>query len=349
MTPAGAAASTHLKEKFPNIVVSTGTTRNFSLQPGVTVSGVVRNNLGQPLLENTDVDIVLPSTSNFFPPSGVTANSADGTYSIGPVPTGTITFEFEPPGNSGFPKQRLSRSIVGPTAQTEDFTLAIGVILSGTIVQDNGTTPEPNVEVKPIPTNGTLAPDNDDTDGSGVYEISLFPGTYTVNITPDPTNLQVPEVQTITVIANATLNVTLTRGAILTGTVTNGGPAEPNIKVEIAGVTGASDVTDGSGVYSFLAPVGTHTLTLTAEAGSLQDMALQPVTGVVVTTPGPVTENIALSLAATGSTVVQGTVFEPDGTTPLAGAEVIARDNTTGNVLGKAISDGSGNYVLVIP
>ena len=139
------------------------------------------------------------------------------------------------------------------------------------------------------------------------------------------------------------------RGAILTGTVTNGGPAEPDIKVEIAGVTGASDVTDGSGVYSFLAPVGTHTLTLTAEAGSLQNMALQPVTGVVVTTPGPVTQNIALSLAATGSTVVQGTVFEPNSTTPVAGAEVIARDNTTGNVLGKAISDGSGNYVLVIP
>ena len=51
----------------------------------------------------------------------------------------------------------------------------------------------------------------------------------------------------------------------------------------------------------------------------------------------------------TGSTVVQGTVFEPDGTTPLVGAEIVARDNTTSVVLGKAITDSSGNYVLVIP
>ncbi|MEE9125820.1 MAG: carboxypeptidase-like regulatory domain-containing protein, partial [Planctomycetota bacterium] len=247
VTPAGASATTHLKEKFPSIVVSTGTTRDFSLQPGVTVSGVVRDNLGQPLLENTDVKVVLASTSNFFAPAGVTANSADGTYSIGPVPSGSITFELEPPGASGFPKQQLTRSIVGPTTQTEDFGLAIGVVLSGTIVQNNGTTPEPNVEVKPIPTNGTLAPDDDDTDGSGVYQISLFPGTYTVNITPDPTNLQMPEVQTITITGATTLNVTLTLGATLTGTVTNGGTPEPDIKVEIAGVTGASNVTNGSG------------------------------------------------------------------------------------------------------
>ena len=45
---------------------------------------------------------------------------------------------------------------------------------------------------------------------------------------------------------------------------------------------GTSDVTDGAGVYSFLAPVGTPTLNLTAENGFFQDMALDPVPGVVV-------------------------------------------------------------------
>ncbi|MHC4921997.1 MAG: hypothetical protein ACYTKC_20715, partial [Planctomycetota bacterium] len=68
VTPAGASATTHVKQRFPGILVPAATTRDFFLQAGVTVSGVVRNNLGQPLLEDTDIKVVLASNSNFFAP-----------------------------------------------------------------------------------------------------------------------------------------------------------------------------------------------------------------------------------------------------------------------------------------
>jgi hypothetical protein len=204
------------------------------------------------------------------------------------------------------------------------------------------------VEVEPLPTNGSLAPDDDKTDGSGFFEISLFAGTYNVQLTPDPANMQVPETQSITVSGATVMNVTLSAGATLTGTVTEPGGSTPasDVRVEAAG-TGAFAVTDGSGNYSFLAPVGTHTLNLVDEGGSLEDMVLTPVSGVVVTTPGPVTQNIAVVLATSGSTVVQGTVVAPDGTTPVQGVTVTARDNA-GDVIGKALTDVNGDYLLAI-
>ena len=352
-TPGG-AAPTHLKERFPsNAIAGPGpAVLDFGLTQGVQVSGIVLTSIATPWLDTTDIDVVLSQGSNFFPPSGVTANPADGTYTIGPVPPETVSFELEASGDSGFPLQRLTRQIVGPVIQIEDLMLAQGFVLSGTILWDDGLTPLVNCEVEPIPTAaGALAPADDDTDGAGFYEISLFAGTYNVFITPDdPTDLQLPEVRTLTVNGTTTLDATLTLGALLTGTVFQPGGivAEPDIRVEIEGALGASDVSDGSGMYTFLAPVGTHTLSLVAEDGAFEDMALDAFAGVVVSVPGPVTQDLTLALATTGSTVVQGIVYEPDGVTPAVGSEVTARSNKTGEVLGRAISVVGGNYLLVI-
>jgi len=161
--------------------------------------------------------------------------------------------------------------------------------------------------------------------------------------------LQQPEVRTITVAGPTTLDVVLARGAMLTGTVTSDGVTPvPDIRVEIANARGASDVTDGAGQYSFLAPLGTHTLQLAARDGPFEDIALAPVTGVLVTAPGPVVHDVTLVLATTGSTIVRGTVYGPDGLTPVTGAEIMAHDDTTGDTVGRTVSDSRGVYLLVI-
>ncbi|MFQ5843951.1 MAG: hypothetical protein ACE5JG_03085 [Planctomycetota bacterium] len=350
VTPAGAAAATHLKQRFPGIVVGGALTRNFTLTRGVQVSGTVFTNVGLPLLQDTDIDASLPPGSNFFQPATVTTNPLDGTYVLGLLPPGSATFELNAPGDSGFPLQRFSRQIVGPANQTVDFTLALGVVLSGTVFRDDGVTPEPSVEIEPLPRNASLPPDNGDSDAAGRYEISLFPGTYDLVITPDPANLQLPERRVVTVFGPMTLDLALTRGALLGGTVTEPGGVTPaaDIRVEIPNVDGASAVTDAAGAYSFLAPPGVHTLDLVAENGPFKDMALAPVPGVGVAVPGPVTQDITLALATTGRTVVQGTVFAPGGVAPVAGVDVEAM-NALGDVLGRAVTDAAGAYTLVIP
>ncbi len=86
---------------------------------------------------------------------------------------------------------------------------------------------------------------------------------------------------------------------------------------------------------------------MTDEGGPFEGIAVDPVTGVVVIPPVPTIQNITLALATTGSTVVTGTVFAPDGVTPVAGVEVIAR-NSSGDKVGRAVTDSNGNYSLVI-
>jgi hypothetical protein len=127
-----------------------------------------------------------------------------------------------------------------------------------------------------------------------------------------------------------------------------GATPAPEVRVEIVNAPWASDETDGSGAYSFLAPVGTHTVALTAKDGSLEHIALEPLTGVMVALPGPMTLDITLAQATSGRTVVIGTAFQPDGISTVAGAEVTAR-NQSGAILGRAFSDAAGNYALVIP
>jgi hypothetical protein len=200
-----------------------------------------------------------------------------------------------------------------------------------------------------VPPSGALAPDDDRTDGSGRYRIALFPGTYEMRITPRPDNLQLPEERTLRIVGTTTLDITLQRGALVRGTVRDpsGTPAE-DIRVEIAGARGASDRTDGDGQYEFLAPAGTHTLTLAAQDGPFEDIALSPVEDVLVTLPGPVTVDVTFSLATTGSRVIHGTVYAPGGGTTVPGAVVEARD-AAGNVSGRTVTDALGEYILVLP
>ena len=351
VTPAGVAAQSQMKQRFTGIVLgASGLNQNFILTQGITVTGTIFDNLGLVVQEATDVDVELPAGSNFFPPPGVSANAATGMYTIGPVPIGSMIFEIEPPGDSGLPKQQFTRQINGPSPETEDFMLTRGFVLNGVIFQQGGVTPEGDADIAALPTDGSLAPDDDRSDtNTGAYVISLFAGTYNLQIEPEPGTFQLPQTTSITINGDTTLNVTLTQGAPVLGTVLQPDAATPaeEIRVEIVGATGASAITNFIGEYTFIAPGGTHTLTLTDEGGPFEGIAIDPVTGVVVVPPVPTNQDITLALATTGSTVVTGTVFAPDGVTPVAGVEVIAR-NSSGDKVGLAVTDVNGNYILVI-
>ena len=69
----------------------------------------------------------------------------------------------------------------------------------------------------------------------------------------------------------------------------------------------------------------------------------------VIAGPGPVSQDITLTRATTGRTVMQGTVYEPDGVTAAANAQITARDNKSGEILARTLTDGAGLYELVLP
>lgn len=351
VTPAGVAAQSQMKQRFTGVVLgASGLNQNFILTRGITVTGTIFDNLGLVLQEATDVDVELPAGSNFFPPPDVTANDVSGMYAIGPVPIGSMVFEIDAPDDSGLPKQQFTRQISGPSPETEDFPLAGGFVLDGVIFQQDGVTPEGDADIDALPTNGSLAPGGDRSDTvTGDYVISLFAGTYNLQIEPEPGTFQLPQTTSITINGDTTLNLTLTQGAPVAGIVLQPDGVTPaeGVRVEIVGATGASAITDDFGAYAFVAPGGTHTLTLTDTGGPFEGIAIDSVLGVVVVPPVPTIQDITIAIATTGSTVITGTVFAPDGVTPVAGVEIIAR-NSSGDRVGRAVTDSNGNYILVI-
>ena len=349
--PKGAAEATHLEELFPSVVVGPSFSRNFTLTAGTTISGTVLDDAGQPFLGQVDIDIVLPANSPYKAADGVTSSAADGSFSFGLVPPGSVTLRLEADDDSGFPRQDLTFKVPASGTQMTDLMMRKGYVVMGTIFQSDGVTPEDNTKVQPTPIKNVLEPDKDKSDATGAYVVSVFGGTYDFVLTPDDQNsLHLPESVRIVVTSDMTVDFTLTLGARVMGNVTQPGGlvGEQDIRVEIEGVTGASDVTDGNGDYSFVAPIGTHTLKLTAEKGNYEDIALDSVSGVVVSAPGPITRDIEMVLATTGTRVVTGTVLEPDGVTPAVGTEVTALD-ANGIVLGRTYTVAGGAYILVMP
>lgn len=116
----------------------------------------------------------------------------------------------------------------------------------------------------------TLTPSsaNDDTDGTGAYEIpGIAPGTYTATVTePNYANTVVTglvinpndtTLQDFTIYASGTLSGTVTDG-------NNGGANEDGVLVTVV-ETGDFVTTAGGGGFSFNLPTGTYSLTFTKD------------------------------------------------------------------------------------
>jgi hypothetical protein len=347
VTPVGGAAATQLTEIFPTTVAAAGM-QDFALTAGVMVTGTVRDDFGGALLESSEIEVLLPSGSPFVPPTSVVVNSVDGTYSIGPLPAGSASFRVKPPGDTGFPVQDLPISVLDGGPQVEDLSLLAGFLLTGNILQEDGLTPEELVNILPVPLDGSVPPLNVLTDAAGNYSVSLFPGEFDVSFRPEITNLQLPELQTLNITGDTLFDLNLTTGALLTGIVTEPGgvvPAE-DVLVSMPDQFDAQGITDATGAYSFLAPLGTNDLALEALDGSFEGFALADVTGVDVV--GATNLDFSLAFELLGATVVRGTVYEPDGTTPAIGVLITATDNDTGAVLGKMLTDTGGDYTLIV-
>ena len=352
ITPAGTAALTHLRERFTARITGTRVL-SFVTTQGIRLSGTVLRRIGTPL-PGTHIQITLnDEKSAFFAPPALTSSDADGTYSIDVMPPGNFTFEFQPPSDTGYPRQIITFDVVAPDTQVEDFTLAPGLVLRGTILRDDGVTPEPGVKMRAVPFGGSLPPGDDDesdvTDASGRYAISVFPGYWDILIIPPPTSGFAPEIRSFPITRDLVLNVSLQRGVTLSGVVRAPDGVSPlrDVRVEVSALPETFDVTDDSGRYSLLVPEGAHTLKLSAESGPFEAIVLNDV-NVFVAGADPAVEDITVSVATDGSRVVQGTIYGTDRVTPVEGALVRATDNQSGQLLGVTESDAGGSYLMVL-
>jgi protocatechuate 3,4-dioxygenase beta subunit len=203
---------------------------DFSLDPGASISGVVKNSSGD---GQANVQV------NCWVDGGYgtgTWTDANGYYECGGLPVGyTYTVVAYPPADSNYISTRITVGVYGPGEYTgRDIIFGEGgLTISGTITDKATTLPLADVRV------GCW---NDDfgiwsetrTDPNGIYRLTNLPGgEVDVHVEPESyyAYMGVDELELEENITN--LDFALPKGAILCGKVLDVDTAEPLADVEV--------------------------------------------------------------------------------------------------------------------
>ncbi len=231
-----------------------------------------------------------------------------------------------------------------------DFTL------SGTVYAPDGVTPVPGtlVQIEPLPTKQYAT----ETDGTGHYEILLPPNTYYIDATPPiESNYGPAFVDNVVVDANKIVDIILTDAGpggdfMLAGTVfaPDGQTPVSGVLMEAA-ISGAppaksTSQTDVTGYFSMFLPAGTYDLSATPPPTT----GLDPVIIQAILVEADVIQNVTLAASQPADFKVSGTVYAPDGATPVAGVNVHLDDEGPPvKFFADTVTDANGYYELFAP
>ncbi len=206
-----------------------------SASNNVSFSGTVTRSGGTPL-SNIAVQLLEPYTNT---PIATTTTAANGSYSLTSERNRSVLVRFAPAAGSGYageyyddrPGSLQSTPLSSSTNLTGiDAELAAGGSIGGTVTDAATGRPAANVTLQIVVNNNVAnVADIVTTNGSGVYTShGLHPGSYTVRAERSGGYLPstVGTAATVASGAAATANLSLTRGATLSGRVVVSGTAE---------------------------------------------------------------------------------------------------------------------------
>lgn len=313
-------------------------TLNLTLTPLGKITGKILNSVnGQGVAGVT----VFADNANGFAGSAVTA--ADGTYEIIDLDAATYTIGLGDPGESPIARKTAVLTTNAPTV-TSNFTVAVAGVISGTVFQADGTTPDVNASVALSKGGSTVLVKGVDMFGHYAFVI-LSGGSYQIEATD--VGLVFPT-QNASVNGGSTAsNVNFIAGArTLSGTVSQSANGIPvaNALVTITNVaTGLVynevDIltTDANGQFQVTGLLnGAYRVTVEANGFAV---TLQTVT-VSANTP-------QVSIALSPDIVLAGTIRDSVSGNGLAGAEISAISTTIAGISASAIADNNGNYQLL--
>ena len=321
-----------LSEDRNDLEVFGDLTLDISLLDGAIVSGVVRGSDGQ-RVEDALVSLNDPETFH----GRQSGTDADGFYNI-LIEPGIYNLQvFFPLGGSPFlpfNREDLQVTVGMPPL---DITLERGAILTG-LVTDPAGNPVQDVFVNAWNPE-TQTGGGSGTDENGRYRITLLPGIYDIDThLPQESPFISRRLEAVQVISDRTLDISLERGAILSGRLTdpNGNPV-PDVNVNARNPetqTGNSARTDENGRYQMTLPPGVYDLNVNPSQGS--PFISQQLEGVQVT--GDRILDIQLERGA----ILSGLITDPGGN-PLQDVFINAwnPETQTGN---GASTDENGRY-----
>jgi hypothetical protein len=296
------------------VASSATTTQNLLLQSTGTVTGNLSVNDGSSVAGLT---VTLTSTtSNGVQNLSAVANATGGYTFTGVTPGSILVHATNAAGLQGSGTGSLP--LAGQTVTINVALIAAGNV-TGTVFQGDGVTPAPGIQVtlSPAPLTGSATTI---TNANGVYNYQNVPyGGFTVYAS-NTTNGDRGQ-------ASSQIQI---NGQLRTVNVTLNGFG--NLTVKVVDVTGnpianaAVTVNNGTigTVYTGTSDANGNTQFNNIFAGYFSVTARSPITGLSAQTTGTLAYNasqtVTVTLQAVGN--IQGTVYAPDGVTPVAGATV---------------------------
>jgi hypothetical protein len=300
--------------------------RTLSITINAPLSGNVQGHVfagdGQTPVSFTFVEILDASNQNRL--AGTNTNF-DGSYSFFNISTGANGFTIVAHSPNDFNTVAQASGLFQSFGQTitEDLTLPLGVV-KGTVSFFDGTAaPFPDVfATQANSVTGSLQTFfANSNDGNGNFTIlGLAPGDFTLTVQDDRSGLTQVVTSTLTgVNTPAIVSVTMPATGSVSGTVFNAdGTVAQFAEIALSSPLLSRDSfvqADSQGNYTFdRVPVGTFSL----QASDQNFIVFVTVSG-NLSNPGDIS-TINIVLPATGS--VSGTVFGPDGATPVPNAPV---------------------------
>ncbi len=338
------------------------------------VTGVVKSS-GGVVLANANIN-VQDSSGNWVDAWANTDSSGNFGLSL---PPGTYTVTAMPPWNGTTTDGPGSVSITvgaGGTCSSCPVTINLTASnVSGTLYESNGTTPVAGafVEVRNHATQSDVPNEFGMTKASGAFSLALPNGTYDLIVHPPFTN---PAASTQVTIAS----VAITAGALAScgsatgGTATCSGSAmtidfgSPNFTGTVEDSSGhtvanvwvqAFDATSGNPIDAgaLTGLDGTFAMSLPASSSVIltafpppDSTSSVPTSSSTITVNGTGTASPATATIQLQAPNVTGTVFQPDGTTPVPYTGVDVLNSSGAPVTGAhAFTDSTGNFSLSLP
>jgi hypothetical protein len=248
--------SEYIERHISDFNITTNTRKNFILEKGNYIFGVVTDTGGAPIPQ-VSIGVDETATQDFVM-GGITDDQ--GEYRVA-VPSGTYDVYFYP-WQSRYISTQINNVVV--TADYElNQVLQSGSLVDG-IITNEDSTPLEGVGVIAFQAGTFNLVTTTDTDNDGYYGFGLTPGTYDISFDPrrSYTDYLLYAVRDVTVPPDSTINVVLERGSVISGRVTDpeDNPVQ-NAQVEAVDTLYNrvfDNWTDESGNYSLIVPYGTY-------------------------------------------------------------------------------------------
>lgn len=328
------------------------------LQPGFVISGVARNEAGQPV-PGCNLNAYTQDGTKLFTPRDGT--DLTGSFAI-VVPAGTLDVRIVPPVGALLVPRQIEDVVVGAAVPLGDVVLRTAYLVTGSVVDQVSGLPIGSTRLRAVDalTGERILLPNELTNTFGQFSLPLPFGIIDIEVTPPVGNTHVArQLYGVLVFGSQSLGqVRLQNGALLSGTVLRAGLPAAGVDIDVLLPDGGKivtprDITAANGTFSVAVPTGVA-LRVRAEpqvGDGSHGVVSVPVTLIGATSVG----TLVLPAGIAVSGVVQGPLGSESGASLRffklpEDVQVVTAGSTTGASGGFATFVPPGDYrVDVVP